>query len=68
MCVCKKEQDSQDFNQNGLGPHGFVGQRRQIRVSRSTRSVMFFRVLENALVRTPREIRNSDWDGVYSCL
>ena len=23
---------------------------------------MFFRVLENALVRTPRESRNSDWE------
>ncbi len=23
MCVCKKEKDSQDFNQNGLVPHGF---------------------------------------------
>ena len=22
MCVCKKEQNRQDFNQNRLGPHG----------------------------------------------
>ena len=51
MCVCRKEQDSQDFNQNGLGEHGFG--HGNIRVSISSGSVMFFRVLENALVRTP---------------
>ncbi len=68
MCLCKKEKDSQGFNQNGLGPHGFGGYHRKIRISSSSRSVTLFRVLENALVWTPRENRNSDWDGVWSCL
>ena len=62
MCVCRKVKDSQDFNQNGLGAHGFGDYRRKFRVSSSSRSVIFFRVLENALVRTPRESRNNDWE------
>ena len=67
MCL-QKDQDSQEFNQNGLGQHGFGGHRRKICVSSSGRSGMSFRVLENALVWTPRERRNSDWDGACWCL
>ena len=37
-------------------------------VSNSNRSVMSFRVFENVVVWTPRERRNGDWDGVYSCV
>jgi hypothetical protein len=29
---------------------------------------MSFRALENAVVWTPREIRNNDWDGFCSCV
>ncbi len=46
----------------------FGGSSRKIRVSTSTRSVMSFRVVQNAVVWIPRERWNSDCDSVCSCV
>jgi hypothetical protein len=47
-CMCSKEQDNQEFNENGVVPHGFGDWYRKICLSSSGRSVMSYRVLKNA--------------------
>ena len=70
MCGCKRIRTVRTLIKMG-GDHMFSEASTsfgKIRVSRSNKSVLSFRVPENGLSWAPRETRNSDFDGDCSCL